>query len=98
MPVARRATGGSAWESNPASPLSRRATGFEDREGHRAPFASPLSLPLYRIGCSRGRRLQDQPRVADSPRDALAVQELEQRNRILAADVVAVLERGDVNP
>lgn len=32
--------GGSAWESNPAPPRWRGATGFEDREGHRAPFAS----------------------------------------------------------
>ena len=34
-------TGGSAWESNPAPPRQRGATDFEDREGHRAPFASP---------------------------------------------------------
>ena len=32
--------GGSAWESNPASPRLRGATDFEDREGHRAPFTS----------------------------------------------------------
>jgi hypothetical protein len=32
--------GGSAWESNPASPGERGATDFEDREGHRTPFAS----------------------------------------------------------
>ena len=32
--------GGSAWESNPAPPRKRGATDFEDREGHRAPFAS----------------------------------------------------------
>jgi hypothetical protein len=32
--------GGSAWESNPASPRERGATDFEDREGHRTPFAS----------------------------------------------------------
>src|SRR2546430_10222330 len=32
--------GGSAWESNPASPRKRGATDFEDREGHRAPFTS----------------------------------------------------------
>ena len=32
--------GGSAWESNPASPRERGATDFEDREGHRAPFTS----------------------------------------------------------
>jgi len=37
----RRAKGGgSAWESNPASPNKRGATDFEDREGHRAPFTS----------------------------------------------------------
>ena len=34
--------GGSAWESNPAPPRWRGATDFEDREGHRAPFASRL--------------------------------------------------------
>ena len=33
-------SGGSAWESNPAPPRQRGATDFEDREGHRAPFAS----------------------------------------------------------
>jgi hypothetical protein len=32
--------GGSASESNRASPRERGATDFEDREGHRAPFAS----------------------------------------------------------
>ena len=37
--------GGSAWESNPAPPRWRGATGFEDREGHRAPFASVLDIP-----------------------------------------------------
>ena len=36
--------GGSAWESNPAPPRWRGATGFEDREGHRAPFASTCSV------------------------------------------------------
>ena len=36
-------SGGSAWESNPASPRWRGATDFEDREGHRAPFASGSS-------------------------------------------------------
>ena len=35
-----RRSGGSAWESNPAFPQSGKQTGFEDREGHRAPFAS----------------------------------------------------------
>jgi hypothetical protein len=35
-----RSHGGSAWESNPACPQLREATDFEDREGHRAPFAS----------------------------------------------------------
>jgi hypothetical protein len=39
--VARaESNGGSAWESNPAPPRERGATDFEDREGHRAPFAS----------------------------------------------------------
>ena len=41
-----RLDGGSAWESNPAPPLWRGATGFEDREGHRAPFASAGKLSL----------------------------------------------------
>ena len=36
--------GGSAWESNPAPPRERGATDFEDREGHRAPFASKAIL------------------------------------------------------
>src|SRR5207245_951733 len=36
----RAKVGGSAWESNPASPNQRGATDFEDREGHRAPFTS----------------------------------------------------------
>ena len=35
-----RTVGGSAWESNPASPRERGAADFEDREGHRTPFAS----------------------------------------------------------
>jgi len=41
--VAQR-LGGSAWESNPAPPQTRGATDFEDREGHRAPFASVRDL------------------------------------------------------
>jgi len=44
-------SGGSAWESNPAPPREQGATDFEDREGHRAPFASP-GLPAPRA--SRG--------------------------------------------
>jgi hypothetical protein len=39
-PEGRAKAGGSAWESNPASPRERGATDFEDREDHRAPFAS----------------------------------------------------------
>jgi hypothetical protein len=38
------AFGGSASESNRASPREQGATGFEDREGHRAPFASDVRL------------------------------------------------------
>jgi hypothetical protein len=38
------AFGGSASESNRASPRGQGATGFEDREGHRAPFASAVRL------------------------------------------------------
>ena len=52
------AGGGSAWESNPASPRERGATDFEDREGHRAPFASTeLSIVVVlRLACgSRAR-------------------------------------------
>jgi len=45
-------TGGSAWESNPAPLLSQGATDFEDREGHRAPFASEAAAR-----CGRGDRL-----------------------------------------
>ena len=41
----RPGSGGSAWESNPAPPRQRGATGFEDREGHRAPFAS-MRVPI----------------------------------------------------
>jgi len=41
LDVARaESIGGSAWESNPAPPREQGATDFEDREGHRAPFAS----------------------------------------------------------
>src|SRR5437660_3037016 len=50
--------GGSAWESNPASPRERGATDFEDREGHRAPFASDA------INCSGGcDRPMEDPRA-----------------------------------
>src|SRR6516164_10433649 len=37
-------SGGSASESNRASPRVQGATDFEDREGHRAPFASELDF------------------------------------------------------
>jgi len=50
--------GGSAWESNPASPQLRGATDFEDRESHRAPFASA------KCNCS-GRKKN---RPAEDPR------------------------------
>ncbi|CAO0823883.1 hypothetical protein DFAR_3990008 [Desulfarculales bacterium] len=30
--------GGSAWESNPPTPLLRGYTGFEVRESHQCPF------------------------------------------------------------
>jgi hypothetical protein len=36
--------GGSAWESNPPFPREREAADFEDREGHRAPFASVVMV------------------------------------------------------
>ena len=41
--------GGSAWESNPAFPQTRGATDFEDREGHRAPFASVAHTIMLRL-------------------------------------------------
>jgi hypothetical protein len=48
-------SGGSASESNRASPRLQGATGFEDRESHRAPFASTSDCRLtggrLRIGC-----------------------------------------------
>jgi hypothetical protein len=40
-----KGSGGSAWESNPAPPRERGASDFEDREGHRAPFASLMIFP-----------------------------------------------------
>src|SRR5438093_12127361 len=40
----RAEVGGSASESNRASPREQGATDFEDREGHRAPFASPTRI------------------------------------------------------
>ena len=40
--------------------------------------------------------LEDLPHITDAPRDALAVEKLQQWNRILSADVVALLECGDV--
>ena len=46
--------GGSAWESNPAPPRWRGATDFEDREGHRAPFAS-ITLS---VGCVEAENLE----------------------------------------
>ena len=39
--------GGSAWESNPASPRERGATDFEDREGRRTPFTSTRSVMRF---------------------------------------------------
>ena len=39
-----KSNGGSASESNRASPRERGATDFEDREGHRAPFTSAFEL------------------------------------------------------
>ena len=59
----RAKVGGSAWESNPASPRERGATDFEDREGRRAPFTSVGSE------CNCGpllskNRLHDRPGIS----------------------------------
>ena len=64
----RAKVGGSAWESNPASPRKRGATDFEDREGHRAPFTSrKIVLRIadcgLRIDC--GMRTADCGLIAD---------------------------------
>ena len=48
-PRSGESNGGSAWESNPARPLSRAATDFEEREGHRAPFTSVLRFYLLEM-------------------------------------------------
>ena len=45
-PHDRAKAGGSASESNRASPREQGATGFEDRESHRAPFASATDCRL----------------------------------------------------
>ena len=66
FPFCRVRVGGSAWESNPAPPRGRGATDFEDREGHRAPFASESPLPR------RMARLE-----GDAPSEVTAVPEAE---------------------
>ena len=50
--------GGSASESNRASPREQGATGFEDREGHRAPFASEEIVDWRRAEVQIDCRLQ----------------------------------------
>jgi hypothetical protein len=54
----KRVIGGSAWESNPASPREQGATDFEDREDHRAPFASVVvqDRRFFTRTCSFRRR------------------------------------------
>ena len=54
-PGSERRIGGSAWESNPAPPRWRGATDFEDREGHRAPFASGSPSASEDAGVYTGR-------------------------------------------
>src|SRR5439155_26193848 len=64
----RAKSGGSAWESNPASPRKRGATDFEDREGHRAPFTSEKNcIPDGRVGviAECGLRVAELLRNAD---------------------------------
>ena len=51
--------GGSAWESNPAPPRWRGATGFEDREGHRAPFASGREATIIARASGSGAKLDE---------------------------------------
>ena len=57
-----RLFGGSASESNRASPREQGATDFEDREGHRAPFAS-----AFDVDCS-SLLLADDPMKGDGGR------------------------------
>ena len=57
-------TGGSAWESNPAPPRQRGATDFEDREGHRAPFASQEAT---RAGSGWQAQAHDRHGIAHTP-------------------------------
>ena len=63
----RAKVGGSAWESNPASPRERGATDFEDREGHRAPFTSVGSqctpVRYFRKSTARPPRYRSNPRT-----------------------------------
>jgi hypothetical protein len=54
---AGESNGGSAWESNPASPREQGATDFEDREGHRTPFASESIVA--RDGVEHGIRIAE---------------------------------------
>ena len=58
----RAKVGGSAWESNPASPRKRGATDFEDREGRRAPFTSVGSQCNCGLLLSENR-LHDRPGI-----------------------------------
>ena len=68
--------GGSAWESNPACPTRRAATGFEDREGHRAPFTSVLDDSYQHASSSFTERLRVDRQVRRTRSSAPAVSQL----------------------
>ena len=63
--------GGSAWESNPASPNQRGATDFEDREGHRAPFTSERIVLRIENRELRMRTAEAREAIADSAESAI---------------------------
>jgi len=55
--------GGSASESNRAPQRQRGATDFEDREGHRAPFAS---ASYFRLRSDGAFKIADRGLIAES--------------------------------
>src|SRR3954452_10888568 len=66
----RAKDGGSAWESNPASPRKRGATDFEDREGHRAPFTSDVIVLADGAAAGAGDRAQNDCGFAANPQSS----------------------------
>src|SRR6267142_2120945 len=84
----RAKDGGSAWESNPASPNKRGATDFEDREGHRAPFTSEgIVLRIAECGLRTARVAE--PRIMNSFESAI-------RNPQSAMSVRSALDQAHV--